>query len=407
MRYLGNKTKLLPAIEGLLREKGIEPPGVFFDVFSGSAAVARRMKQIGWQVVASDHLACAATQARAAIALDGPPRLRGVLGRSEVRDFLRSSGGVAAIAATPGDPDAFELRAVLAFLNQVGGEEGLVFRQYSAGGAAGRRFFTAEVGRRIDGVRATLRRWRKEGSLSAREEPVLLASLLDALDRCANISGTYGAFLKSWQPNAKSPLVLRAPLVVPGKGSRAYCADSNEIVDEVECSVLYIDPPYNRRQYAKNYHVLEVVAELASTEDERAYESTIYGRTGLREFAGRKSDYCMGSVRGGPSPCEEAFRDLLANARAEHIIISYNEEGILSREALLRVVEETCAGFDRSRGLVEVSYKRFRSDKNEGARRQYRVLANRRKDEVREWLIHARKAAPRAKVRARPRLRSG
>jgi adenine-specific DNA methylase len=391
VRYLGNKTKLLPAIEGLLLEKGITPPGVFLDVFSGSGAVSRRMKQLGWRVVANDHLVCAATQARAAIEPDRVPTFRSVLARRELRSFLRSVAGKEAIARTEGEGE--ELKAVIAFLNQVRGAEGLIFRQYSDGGPAGRRFFTREVGQRIDGVRATLARWKDDGALAPREEPVLLAALLDAADRCANISGTYGAFLKTWQPNARSPLALRSPLVVPGKGSRVHCRDANELVREVPCSVLYIDPPYNRRQYAKNYHVLEVIAELASVEDEAAYEETIYGTTGLREFEGRRSDYCLG--RGAVvSPCEAAFADLLENARAEHIVVSYNEEGILSREGFERVLSRACPGFDMGRGLVEVSYKRFRSDKDEAARRSYRVLANRKKDEVREWLIYARKAGP-------------
>ncbi|MEZ0230486.1 MAG: DNA adenine methylase, partial [Planctomycetota bacterium] len=224
-------------------------------------------------------------------------------------------------------------------------------------------------------------------------------ALIDAVDRSANISGTYGAFLKTWQTNAKNPLVLRAPQIVPGAGSKVFCADANKLVDEVDCSVLYLDPPYNRRQYAKNYHVLEVVAELASVTDEEAYEKTIYGTTGLRDFADRKSAYCMGSVRGRTSPCEVAFTELLANARAEHILISYNEEGILSRDTLARILASTCPGFDMNEGLVEVSYKRFRSDKDEGARRQYRVLADRKKDEVREWLIHARKKPARRRTR--------
>ena len=390
MRYIGNKTKLLPAIEGLLLEKGIAPPGVFLDIFSGSGAVSRRMKQLGWRVVANDHLVCAATQARAAVELERSPAFRSVLARKELRSFVRSTTGKEAIARTEGD--SHELSAVVAFLNQVPGAPGLISRQYSEGGPAGRRFFTRAVGERIDGVRETLARWRADGALGPREEPVLLASLIDAADRCANISGTYGAFLKTWQANARGPLALRCPHVVPGKGSRVHCRDANELVREVPCSVLYIDPPYNRRQYAKNYHVLEVIAELASVEDEAAYEETIYGRTGLREFEGRRSAYCLG--RGEVSPCEAAFGDLLENARAEHIVVSYNEEGILSRDGFERVLSRACPGFDMGRGLVEVSYKRFRSDKDQAARRSYRVLADRKKDEVREWLIYARKTTP-------------
>lgn len=401
MRYLGNKTKLLPAIEDVLSDRGIAPPGVFLDIFSGSGAVARRMKALGWRVAANDHLVCAATQARAAIEPARSPELRGVLARPDVRRFLGSDEGRLALEAVAPPEEARTaaekaqvepLRAAIAFLN-VRAEpcEGLVFRQYSEGGPAGRLFFTADVGRKIDGVRATLAEWRESGSLAAHEESVLLAALLDAADRTANISGTYGAFLKKWQPNARGPLVLRAPHVIPGQGSRVFCQDGNELVAKIECDVLYIDPPYNRRQYAKNYHVLEIIAELATVEDEASYEASLYGKTGLRDFEGRRSAYCLADARGGTSPCERAFTDLVTRARAEHILISYNEEGILSREALQRALGAACPGFDLERGLTEVSHKRFRSDRDEKARRQYRVLAGRARDEVKEWLIYARK----------------
>ena len=404
MRYLGNKTKLLPSIERVLAERGVRPPGVFVDVFSGSGAVARRMKELGWRVVANDHLVCAATQARAAVGLDRAPRLDGVLSRPEVRELARSLPALAPATDPEASGATRELLLVLAYLNAAPiAREGLIFRQYGAGGVAGRRFFTAEVARRIDGVRETLRTWRREGSLSPDEEPVLLAALLDACDRCANISGTYGAFLKSWQTNARGPLLLRPPVVVPGRGSRVHNRDGNELLREVEGSVLYVDPPYHRRQYAKNYHVLEVVAELANIEDEAAYEADIYGTTGLRAFHDRKSAYCQGSARKGPSPCETAFADLVAEARVEHVLVSYSEEGLLSREAFERVFAPACPDFDWGEALTEVSYKRFRSDGDSAARR-YRQLAGRSRDEVREWLIYARKPLALRTSRKAPRV---
>src|SRR5436305_38170 len=144
MRYLGNKTKLLPAIESVLADRGIAPPGVFFDIFSGSAAVGRRMKALGWRVVANDHLVCAATQARAAIEPARSPELEGVLARREVRRFLESDEGQRAVdaVAIPDEArtlaaraEALPLRSVIAYLN-VRAEpcEGLIARQSSEGG---------------------------------------------------------------------------------------------------------------------------------------------------------------------------------------------------------------------------------------------------------------------------------
>jgi adenine-specific DNA-methyltransferase len=226
--------------------------------------------------------------------------------------------------------------------------------------------------------------------MSRLERDVLLASLIDAADRVANISGTYGAYLKTWQKNALAPLELRCPPIVPGPRARVFRCDGNELVRRVACDVLYVDPPYNDRQYPKNYHVLEVLAEILDVLDVDAYEASIYGKTGLLPFGDRQSDYCRGST------CARAFRELVAEARAEHIIVSYNEEGILSREEIARAFREACGdgGFSLERDHLVIPHKRFRSDADRGAARRYRVLEGRGRNEVGEWLFYGRKAAP-------------
>lgn len=361
MRYIGNKTKLLPAIEETLRARGVSG-GTLLDIFAGTASVARHMKRLGFRVIANDRMQSSYVQQVAALEVSRRPR--GIAGR---------------LAELERAPDC----------------EGLVTRQYSPAGRAGRRFFTEAHARRIDAALETLARWHARDEVSRPTLFLLLAAVIDAADRVANISGTYGAFLKSWQTNTRQPLALRLPEVIASKRKcAAHRRDANEIVREVPCDVLYIDPPYNDREYSANYHVLEGIAERPFLDDPSGYESEIYGKTGLRPY--EKSAFCS------PARCEAAFRDLVAGARARLVVVSYNEEGILSRAAIEGAL---CDGLEtRDVAFHPIRHRRFRSDADH-ARRRYKVLAGRARDEIAEWLIvAARPAAAAQAARSAARL---
>ncbi|MBX3467594.1 MAG: DNA adenine methylase [Planctomycetes bacterium] len=391
MRLIGNKTKLVPAIEDFLARRGVTG-GTLLDVFAGTASVARHFRGRGFRVRSNDLLWSSYAVQRAYVQTGGVPDLSGVLATAPVRRFRR--------------PD--DLATVLAYLDDgLAPREGLVSRQYAEGGPAGRLFFSRTNGLEIDAIHGQLLAWRAERRLDDDGFYLLLALLLEAADRVANISGTYGAFLKHLQQSAREPLRLRAPdLPLAGPPGRATRMDANLAVRRTPVDTLYIDPPYNHRQYVKNYHVLEVVAELHTVDDPAAYEASIYGKTGLRGFEDRLSSYCRRVPRGRAASCEEAFRDLVAGARAEHIVVSYSEEGILSREAIGRALAAAAGqrAYDFDRDHEELSHKRFRSDKD-GQGRAYKVLEGRSKDEVREWLFYVRK--PRARRPASRRVAVG
>jgi adenine-specific DNA-methyltransferase len=397
MRLIGNKTKLLPAIEDFLLRRGVAG-GTFLDVFAGTASVGRHFRARGYRVRSNDLLASSYLRQRTYIGLRRPPDLGAVLALSRVRRFLASKAGKAAVervAASQPGADA-DLAAVLAYLDAgLGPKPGLFARQYSESGVAGRLFFSEENGGRIDAIHDQVQAWLRNGRIGDDAFCVLLTSLLEGADRVANISGTYGAFLKRLQTNAKERLTLRPPaLDLRSPVGRAYREDANRLVRRLSVDVLYLDPPYNNRQYAKNYHVLEVLAELHTVRDRAAYEAEIYGKTGLRAFADRASDYCRRARRGGVSPCAKAFADLVLAARAEHVVVSYSEEGILSRDEIGAALAAAAgqARFDFAAGHEEVSHKRFRSDRQR-AGRTYKVLDGRARDEVAEWLFYVRKPA--------------
>ncbi len=405
MRLIGNKTKLLSGIESFLVRRGVTG-GTFLDVFAGTASVGRHFRGLGYRVRTNDLLMGSYVRQRAYITLDRRPAFRKVRDVQPVRRFLRSQASRRAHGDMPDIPrGGAGLWEVVAYLNEglrPASGSGLFSRHYSGGGSEGRLFFSEENGRRIDAVHAQLLAWLRDGRLDEPSFYLLLTSLLEAADRVANISGTYGAFLKSLQPSARIPLRLRPPaLDLEGPVGKAFREDANQLVRRLPVDVLYLDPPYNQRQYAKNYHVIEILAELHTIDDVTAYEAGIYGKTGLRAFEDRRSDYCRRQRSGGSTPCGRAFADLVKNARAKHIVVSYSEEGILSREEIGQALADAAGqrSYDFETGHEEVSHKRFRSDR-ERKGRTYRVLDGRARDEVSEWLFYVRKPS-RRRARAR------
>jgi len=242
------------------------------------------------------------------------------------------------------------LEMVIAYLNLLPGIEGFIYRHYSPGGTANtkyrRMYFSDANAKKIDHIRTTILRWWQEHLIEGDEYYVLLTSLLEAIPSVSNISGTYGAFLKSWDPRALKPLQLEVPEIIESDlRHEAYQEDANRLIGRIECDILYLDPPYNTRQYATNYHILETVA--------RWDNPRIYGKTGLRPYKQQKSAYCI------RTQAILALSDLVCRAKCKHILMSYNSEGIMPHEEIAQVL-----GKRGPLDLFSRPYRRFKSHSN-------------------------------------------
>lgn len=342
MRYIGNKTRLLPFIARILRERGIRG-GTAVDPFTGTASVARRLKRRGFRVVASDIMEYAYVFARAYVEVAYEPDVR------EITESLGLRGR--------------SLAALVRHLDRLPPSAGFIHQQYSPDGDAGRlhgrMYFTPENAARIDAVRTRLEEWRCSGLVDTDLYHLLLAALIEAADRIANTTGVYAAFVKSWQPNAVRPLELRVPRVQPGNGCRAQREDALAVVAGMEpFELLYLDPPYNNRQYAGYYHVPEIIARGWFDAPQRTR-----GKTGLIDDEDRRSDWS----RAGR--CEDAFERLIATAPARHILMSYNDEGIIREETIRRVLRTY--GRAHTYRRYSTGYRRYRSDAD-GENRRYK-----------------------------------
>lgn len=111
---------------------------------------------------------------------------------------------------------------------------------------------------RIDFIRNTIEAWKNEKLLTELEYYYLLAGLIEGVPSVSNITGTYGAYLKHWDKRTFKDLEMARLDVIDNKrNNKSYNKDSNKLIEELEGDILYLDPPYNSRQYAPNYHCLK------------------------------------------------------------------------------------------------------------------------------------------------------
>jgi adenine-specific DNA-methyltransferase len=158
----------------------------------------------------------------------------------------------------------------------------------------------------------------------------LLVSLLEAADRVDSTCGVQMAYLKAWAPRAHNDLELRLPTLAarPRHGPcRASRLDAARAVAELPADVLYLDPPYNQHSYLGNYHVWESLVLW----DKPPVYGVACKRVDVRE---RKSAF------NSKRTAARALADLVARASAQLIVVSFNDEGYLSRAVLEAMLAE-------------------------------------------------------------------
>jgi adenine-specific DNA-methyltransferase len=381
MRYIGNKTKLLPFLRSAIARLGIKP-GVAHDAFAGTAAVGRALKADGWCVHSSDLMTYSYVMQRAYVVASradrfdelakADPAVRARFAERGLNVAHRSVAGAGGdVGLAPMDVAAARMCAVTDHLAAgLAPADGFFARNF--GPAGGRMYFTDENARRIDAARTALHEWRQRGLLDDDTFYILLAAVIEGADRVANTAGVYAAFIKRWQPTALRPLTVSAEPPIPSRlRCIAHQADAAQVAEALgPIDLLYVDPPYNTRQYAGYYHVPELVAR--GWFDDAV---SLRGKTGLIADEEQRSAWC--SRREAPG----ALRHLLAATRARHVLVSYNSEGVIPDKEM-RSALATASIDGRVRRFTR-RYKRYRADSDREGRRY-------KGDEVRELLYYAR-----------------
>jgi adenine-specific DNA-methyltransferase len=347
MKYIGNKKRLLGFIEHSLVDAKVPLIGTFTDIFAGTANVGYHFKQQGMKIVSNDIMTYSYYLQRAMLEINEVPRF------SKLKRHLKLS------------PSSNEID-LLNSISEMKPLKGYFFDNFSPSGSAKRQFFTDENGQLIDAIREELDIWQKAGVVDDFEFSYLLASLINAADHVANMSGTYGAFLKIWRSVALKKIAMQ-PIDTFDNGYRNIVTQGNsqDIIKSISGDILYLDPPYNSRQYASNFHVLESLA-VWDKQDLR-------GLVGLRDYENQKSAFC--SKPGATN----AFRNLILDARFKYIVLSYNNEGIIKRDDIIEILE--------SKGTVSeyvTDYRRFRTERDH-EKRQYKKVDDKVSEHL--WIV--------------------
>ncbi len=273
-RYLGSKTKLVPFIENILNKEGIQYRS-FADIFAGTGVVANHFHEKA-DIIVNDIL------------------------ESNHQSYLAFFG-----------KEKIDLQYISKLLNKYNELDQKELEPNYFSKNFSNTYFDAPNSRRIGFIREDIEHLYLTKKINNREKAYLITSLIYALDRIANTVGHYDAYRKV--KIAPKKLELR-PLAVKNRKYHAhiYRQDSNVLVTQIKADVVYIDPPYNSRQYSDAYHLLENIATWR--------KGRVFGVAKKIDRSHIKSRYSLKSAG-------NAFSDLINNIEAKVILVSYNDMG--------------------------------------------------------------------------------
>jgi adenine-specific DNA-methyltransferase len=294
IKYLGSKRRLVPVLSAICAAAGARTA---LDLFTGTTRVAQAFKSVGATVTAVDTARYAEVFARCYVATDASDVDRSVL-----------DDAITALSHRPPSAGYFTE----------------TFCERS-------RYVQPHNGERVDAIRDAIASDHAGSWL----EPILLTSLLEAVDRVDSTTGVQMAYVKQWAPRSARPLELRVPELLPGAGD-AVRADACGVAACLgPFDLAYLDPPYNQHRYYTNYHVWETLVAWDAPEH--------YGIACKRMDA--REDHTK-SVFNQKRAMPDALRAVVRDVRARVLVLSYNDESWIGRDELL----DMCA----TRGAVEV-----------------------------------------------------
>lgn len=326
MNYIGSKLSILDYIDDVFTNfVNIDNNNITFcDIFAGTSSVGKYFKNKGMRIISNDIQYYSYVTAKHYIENN----------QDITFDSLKRIG----------------INNVFDFLNNLTSFTGFIYANYTISGTQNgkyqRQYFTEKNAMKIDSIRIQIEEWKNNGLLSQNEYYYLLSCLIEAADRVANTASVYEAFLKEIKKSAQKELqLLPLDIIKNDRENVVYNEDANNLIRKIEGDVLYLDPPYNTRKYDTNYHILETIA---------LYDyPVIKGKTGVRAEISKRSKYCS------KKDVKDSLEDLIRNANFRYILLSYNDEGIVS----LSDIEDIMTRYGHY-SKYERPHKRFKADSN-------------------------------------------
>ena len=312
-RYLGNKYKLLPFIERVINENcGVI--GSIADIFSGTGAVASIF--LDKKVITNDIL---------------------------YSNYICNYAWYGAEAYSPE-----KIIEIIVGYNRTDINEKNYFSDNFSD-----TYFSHKDCVKIGFIREDIEEKFKNNLINTRERAILITSLLYAMDKIANTCGHYDAYRQGGVFENNLELLVPTPKVTNNENNLCFNIDANVLVKSIEADLVYIDPPYNSRQYCDAYHLLENVARWEKPE--------VFGVARKMDRSKQKSDYCT-------KKATEAFEDLINNIKAKYILLSYNNmEGKGNERSNAKINDEDIMRILSKKGEVQIfseNHKAFTTGKS-------------------------------------------
>jgi len=246
--------------------KGIKS---FIDIFSGTASVAKKAMK----------------------------RYEKVL----INDTLYSNNVIYKAFFKPEKWDKFKLSELLYYYNSINANK-LEDNYFSIN--FGNKFFEYNISKKIGYIRDHIEKIKND--LNDKEYSILLSSLIYAMDRVANTVGHFDAYIK--KPIRKTNFHIKLIKTEDFNGVEIYRDDANELARKISADIVYIDPPYNSRQYSRFYHIYETLVKWDKPK--------LYG-IALKPKPENMSKYCTVKAK-------DTFSDLVQNLNVKYLAVSYN-----------------------------------------------------------------------------------
>jgi len=288
MRYFGSKVSTVEQVFKLVATR--VPEGSFCDPFGGIGTVGSYFKSRNFNVWTGDNLINAYCFQVARVKLNRVPSFRKL---KESLDLKKS-------------------QQIGELLNGEPPVTGWLAREYSIR----RKYFTLGNARKIDACRLRINEWVRHKLVTPDEKALLLASLVNSMDRVANTAGTYYAYLKSWHRKALKPFRFELiPITRGAKKCGCFLTEAEDLVSMRSYDVLYLDPPFNERSFCSYYHLPESIASCK--------EPDVHGKSGIPLKQRSNSDFNR------PALAAAALEIVLKHARFKLLVFHYSERGLI------------------------------------------------------------------------------
>jgi adenine-specific DNA-methyltransferase len=266
-RYIGSKHKLIEWIFSIINKEC--EGNSFADIFAGTGIVS---------AVAAKHFK-----------------------KIIINDFLYSNYVIYQAFLGNGEWNKNKIDNIIKNYNNIYGEdlENNYFSDYFGG-----KYFSYNSAKIIGFVRETIE--KNKNNLTSREYFMLIASLLYTVDKIANTVGHYDAYFK--KDSIDDGFFMKPIDPISIDEVSIFREDTNFLVKKIKADIVYIDPPYNSRQYSRFYHVLETLTKWDKPK--------LYG-VALKPNPENMSDYCREKAK-------DKFTELVKNIDARYLIVSYN-----------------------------------------------------------------------------------